>query len=148
MMKKYICIAFLGVFFACDESISLTVENPSDFERNELVEIPTTQIKLTLPQGKIYIVKDKDGSVIPSQVSYDGKLLFQTQINAGEKLNYRISADTPHTYPPKTYGRFAPERKDDFVWENDCVAFRTYGLALKPVSGPCHWMLLWHICIH
>ena len=31
----------------------------------------------------------------------------------------------------KAYGRFVPERDDDFTWENDKVAFRVYG----PSSG-------------
>jgi len=35
---------------------------------------------------------------------------------------------------PRTFGRFVPERSDDFAWENDLVAFRTYGPALR--SGP------------
>lgn len=29
------------------------------------------------------------------------------------------------------FARFVPERKDDFAWENDKVAFRTYGPALR-----------------
>ena len=33
---------------------------------------------------------------------------------------------------PRVYGRFVPERSDDFAWENDLVAFRTYGPALRP----------------
>lgn len=35
---------------------------------------------------------------------------------------------------PRTCARFVPERKDDFAWENDLVAFRAYGPALR--SGP------------
>ncbi|MES2438062.1 MAG: glycoside hydrolase family 88 protein [Verrucomicrobiota bacterium] len=35
---------------------------------------------------------------------------------------------------PRTFARFVPERMDDFTWENDLVAFRTYGPALR--SGP------------
>jgi len=31
----------------------------------------------------------------------------------------------------RTYARFVPERKDDFAWENDKIAFRTYGPALR-----------------
>ncbi|HYW97399.1 MAG TPA: DUF4861 family protein, partial [Bacteroidales bacterium] len=31
----------------------------------------------------------------------------------------------------QTYARFVPERKDDFAWENDQVAFRAYGPALR-----------------
>lgn len=33
---------------------------------------------------------------------------------------------------PRTFARFVPERLDDFAWENDLVAFRTYGPALRP----------------
>ncbi len=32
---------------------------------------------------------------------------------------------------PRAYARFVPERKDDFAWENDLVAFRAYGPALR-----------------
>lgn len=35
---------------------------------------------------------------------------------------------------PRVFARFVPERSDDFAWENDLVAFRTYGPALRP--GP------------
>jgi unsaturated rhamnogalacturonyl hydrolase len=35
---------------------------------------------------------------------------------------------------PRTFARSVPERADDFAWENDLVAFRTYGPALRP--GP------------
>jgi hypothetical protein len=31
----------------------------------------------------------------------------------------------------ETFCRFVPERKDDFAWENDKVAFRAYGPALR-----------------
>ena len=32
---------------------------------------------------------------------------------------------------PATYCRFVKERKDDFAWENDKIAFRAYGPALR-----------------
>jgi hypothetical protein len=34
-----------------------------------------------------------------------------------------------------TFGRFVPERMDDFAWENDLVAFRMYGPALAREGG-------------
>ena len=40
------------------------------------------------------------------------------------------------------YGRFVPEREDDFAWENDKVAFRVYGPASAaegPISGVDAW---------
>jgi hypothetical protein len=41
------------------------------------------------------------------------------------------------------YGRFVPEREDDFAWENDRVAFRIYGPASSgkgQVSGVDAWL--------
>jgi hypothetical protein len=40
------------------------------------------------------------------------------------------------------FGRFVPEREDDFTWENDKVAFRVYGPSSGgkgPVSGVDPW---------
>jgi hypothetical protein len=44
--------------------------------------------------------------------------------------------------PVMAYGRFVPEREDDFAWENDKVAFRIYGPSSGgkgPVSGVDPW---------
>lgn len=41
---------------------------------------------------------------------------------------YRLLSDHP---APRTHARFVPERKDDFAWENDKIAFRAYGPALR-----------------
>lgn len=35
------------------------------------------------------------------------------------------------TAEPRTFCRFVPERSDDFAWENDKIAFRAYGPALR-----------------
>lgn len=37
------------------------------------------------------------------------------------------SSKRPETRLPIAYGRFVPEREDDFAWENDKVAFRVFG---------------------
>jgi hypothetical protein len=37
----------------------------------------------------------------------------------------------PQQPTPSTWARFVPERKDDFAWENDLIAFRVYGPAIK-----------------
>jgi hypothetical protein len=37
--------------------------------------------------------------------------------------------------PPATWARFVPERADDFAWENDLIAFRVYGPAIKKTKG-------------
>ena len=52
--------------------------------------------------------------------------------------------EAPVASEPKVmaFGRFVPEREDDFAWENDKVAFRVYGPSSGgkgPVSGVDPW---------
>lgn len=42
----------------------------------------------------------------------------------------------------RVYGRYVPERKDDFAWENEYAAFRMYGPALRP-ENPSNGVDLW-----
>jgi hypothetical protein len=44
---------------------------------------------------------------------------------------------------PKTFGRYVPERKDDFAWENDKIAFRMYGKALEGTSENAYGIDVW-----
>jgi pectinesterase len=47
----------------------------------------------------------------------------------------RTEAVAP-VFPGKVYARYIPERLDDFAWENDKVAHRTYGPALAAEAPP------------
>ncbi|MDO6693312.1 DUF4861 family protein [Aliiglaciecola sp. 3_MG-2023] len=51
--------------------------------------------------------------------------------NTQTQTNTQSNANTPEV---KAYARFVPERRDDFAWENDRVAFRVYGPA-APLKG-------------
>jgi hypothetical protein len=138
----FLISAFIGLI-SCESGINISVGNPSDFDRSEMVEIPSDKL-MTLPSGKAYIVSTKTGEVIPSQLTYDGKLIFKTDINAKETLTYMIKTGAPVDFPAKTYGRFITERKDDFAWENDQVAFRIYGPALIEIDGPSNGLDFWY----
>ena len=84
----------------------------------------------------------------PGQVP--DKLLFQVDLAPGEtRTFYILDASALAAVPPpivKTFARFVPERFDDFAWESDRIAHRTYALALalsaeKTVSsGPDVWI--------
>ena len=39
-------------------------------------------------------------------------------------------------FPTKAFARYVPERLDDFAWENDKIAHRTYGPALAAPADP------------
>ncbi len=135
--------------FGCtsgDKSVTVKVENPSDFDRSaELVEVPQSQLsKVALAAGQAYIVTDAAGNVVPSQLTYDGKLVFQSGVDANASAQYTVTAGEPREYEARTYGRFVPERLDDFVWENDRVAFRAYGPALIAKDGPSTGVDAWY----
>lgn len=45
--------------------------------------------------------------------------------------------------PSLTYGRLVPERFDDFAWENNRIAFRTYGKALEATKENAYGFDVW-----
>lgn len=135
--------------FGCstdEKSVTVTVENPSDFDRSEeLVEVPQSQLaKVALAEGQAYVVTNDEGHLVPSQLTYDGKLVFQSGLDANASARYTVTAGDAHDYEARTYGRFVPERLDDFVWENDRVAFRAYGPALIAKDGPSTGVDAWY----
>ncbi|MFP5392645.1 MAG: DUF4861 family protein, partial [Gammaproteobacteria bacterium] len=98
-------------------------------------------------------VKDAKGRVLPYQVtnvaplSKDpqgigvayGELIFQHDFKAGEKsasFTIEKTDKVSPVFPTKAFARFVPERLDDFAWENDKVAHRTYGPALAAPAPP------------
>ncbi|MDR2914397.1 MAG: DUF4861 domain-containing protein [Tannerella sp.] len=143
-MKKifFLISAFIGLI-SCESGKNVSIENPSDFDRLEMVEISAEKL-MPLPSGKAYVVTDQKGEILPSQLTYDGKLIFQTDIKAKETIPYTIKVGASETFSAKTYGRFITERKDDFAWENDRVAFRIYGPALLAVDGPSNGIDFWY----
>ncbi len=66
------------------------------------------------------------------------KIPNSTKLEVGIKpSNEKLDAELAIYHDPKrprTFARQVPERKDDFAWENDLVAFRAYGPALRSGS--------------
>lgn len=150
-MKRVIYLLFAAVLLASCNSkpkeMTVTVENPSDFDRTtDLVELSLDAVKakVTLAEGQAYVVKNAKGEIIPSQVTYDGKLIFQSGVKAKETASFIVSAGEKQEFKAQTYGRFITERKDDFAWENDRVAFRIYGPALIASDGPSNGLDIWY----
>lgn len=84
--------------------------------------------KLGLPTvNSQLIVTDANGNEIPSQVTWDGKLIFQAGVGSKGKSIYYVQQGTPKQYEVKAKGRLFTERQDEFGWENDRVAYRVYG---------------------
>lgn len=150
-MKKivYLLFTFLLAVSCSNQSkgLEVTIENPSDFDRSsELAEVSVDALKdkVTLTGGQTYEVKNSKGKVVPSQITSDGKLIFPSGVKAKSTEILTITSGEKQDFNAKTYGRFIKERKDDFAWENDRVAFRIYGPALVPIDGPSNGLDIWY----
>ena len=65
-------------------------------------------------------------------------VIFQADFAPGETKTFTVTSGKKQTYKKedfKAYGRFVRERFDDFAWENDNIAHRTYGTALITWKG-------------
>jgi hypothetical protein len=143
MKKIFLMTIVCSLFAACSQDkISVKVQNDSSLDRaNEIVEIPWSDVSPI-------IVKNSDGIQIPHQILFDGnktpqKLIFPVSVKAGASAEYTITTGQPAKFITQAYGRFVPERKDDFAWENDKIAFRMYGPALLPLDGPSNGIDVW-----
>lgn len=132
-MKKT-CMFVLAAMFAmlvnAQQKVTLTVKNPVKSARLEMVEVDVDAIIKTTDnrlQTTDMIITDADGKEIPSQVTYDGKLIFQAGVAGKGKSIYYVQQGTPQQYEVRAKGRLFVERQDEFGWENDRVAYRVYG---------------------
>ena len=91
-------------------------------------------------------VLDSSGKEVLSQsvdTDYDDyhkpdKLIFQADFAPGETKTFTVAGGSKREYKKedfRAYGRFVRERFDDFAWENDRIAHRTYGKALITWKG-------------
>jgi hypothetical protein len=152
MKKSSLFLISLLLLSGCaDDRVKVTVENPLPFDRTaETVEIPLGDItgKLDAADPSALVVTDSKGNEVPSQLIYDGQaapqsLIFQTDVKGAAATVYYIVKGGPGTYEAKAYGRFVPERYDDYAWENDRIAFRIYGPALIEKDGPSNGIDVW-----
>jgi len=57
--------------------------------------------------------------------------LIYDEFLPGKTIHYRFSPGKPVEVENDLKALFVPERKDDFAWENDRIAYRMYGPALE-----------------
>jgi rhamnogalacturonyl hydrolase YesR len=111
---------------------------------NETIVLDWKALTTRLPALKpdYILVKDiASGKPVVSQsvdTNGDGsvdELIFQSDFAAREPTKVFLIEASNERLPvaeSKVFARYVPERADDFAWENDRIAFRTYGKALEP----------------
>lgn len=97
--------------------------------------------------GESFIISDNNGTQIPYQITYDNKIIFPVDVNANSNVTYQIKPGTPDKPAIVACGKFYPERVDDIAWENDRIAFRTYGPALQATGEQAFGYDIWVKCV-
>ena len=129
-------LALAGSNYSHAQQATIVVNNPTDAQRQELVEVSMSDVKSKLAgiapkKGEAYIVKNKAGQQIGSQITHDGKLLIDASVRPHGSATYYISVGKPYKQKVWTTGALYKIRKDDIAWENDRCAYRVYGPALQ-----------------
>jgi hypothetical protein len=143
-------VLFVAVFpaFVQAASLAVTAENTLSIARaSQTIELTASQLEpLGTKDLATVHVKDAAGKeLIVQAVDIDGDayrkpdmVIFQSDFAASEKKNFTVSTGAKQVYSReqyKAFGRFVRERFDDFAWENDRIAHRTYGKALETWEG-------------
>ncbi len=127
LMKVYALALSALALAACAKQTTITVENPSQHDRKEVVAMPVEDLGMC----NDFIMTDAEGREVPYQLTHDGKVLFVADLKAGAAAQFHAKAGKPAEAAKVAVGKHYPERVDDIAWENDRVAFRTYGPALQ-----------------
>lgn len=143
---KLAALLLLAAAAVIEIEMQVEIKNPRNVDRKgEVVGLNWKSLlaendKLTPENARVL---DSKGNTLLSQaVDNDGdggidELLFIADLAGGETKRFEARADASLKMPAseiRAYGRYVPERKDDFAWENDVAAFRVYGPALR--DGP------------
>jgi hypothetical protein len=152
--RKY----FFGIFFLlpafllAQTKANISIENKSNLDFKEtVVSVKWEAIVSKYPQidtTAFVVINDKTKKQIPFQLEHRGlkaiqNLLLQVDVKANTTLSISIQKGKPENVVAKTYGRYVPERKDDFAWENDVIAFRAYGKALEKTKEDAYGLDVW-----
>jgi hypothetical protein len=140
-MKKttFCCLLICLVFFANAQKTIIVTNSLTEQRREEVIEVPWSQITKAYPgldTTRFKVINSTTKKELPFQLEYEGmkevqNLLVQVSIPAKGTVTLRLVSGKPKAFPAKTFARYVPERKDDFAWENDKIAFRMYGKALE-----------------
>lgn len=132
---QFLIVAAILVLSSCsDQQPTITVSNSSPVDReNEVVTVDIAHFNV--PSKSVMLIDSQTGQEIRCQVvdansdNMADAIKFQLSLKQGESKQYVLKEGVSELKATevKTFARFVPERTDDFTWENDRVAFRTYG---------------------
>lgn len=147
-MKKIVFLLLAMSFAACaqEKAFRIAITNTSsEIRKDEIVELSTDVVKKF--KQKCFIITNMNGMQVPYQITYDHKLIFPVTVNPKSSALYTISVGKPDIFKKVVCGKHYPERVDDIAWENNRIAFRTYGPALQKSGEKAYGCDIWVKCI-
>ena len=120
---------------------TLTISNPTDAQRSELVAVDAAALGIEAGTG--VIVRDVSNIERATQWTHDGKLLMEAHVRPHGKAVFTLQPGTPAAFRSWVDGRQYPERLDDIAFENDRIGFRIYGPALQKKGEKGYGYDLW-----
>jgi hypothetical protein len=146
LLPAVLLVALPGLCFAADQLTVKTVNQLPLPRASQTIELSGKDLAPLGDDLERIHIKDAAGKEILCQAvdsDYDDfhkpdLLIFQADFAPGETKTFTAVVGKKHQYTKdefKAFGRFVRERFDDFAWENDRIAHRTYGKALETWKG-------------
>lgn len=152
-IKLFFCfILILPSTFWAQNKATISIENTSDLDRKDaVVAIDWKTILNSFPKIdtlNFVVINGNTKKQVTYQLEHQNapdiqNLLVQVDVKAKSKLALSIQSGKPEIFTVKTFARYVPERKDDFAWENDQIAFRTYGKAIEGSNEDAYGFDVW-----
>jgi hypothetical protein len=145
MWAPVLFFAAVILLHAEEKRLVITASNDLDIGRPaETIEVSWKDIQSLNPGFIPDLTEVRDAEtkklVVSQNLDLDGNgkpetLVFQYDFQPNETKQFilqkaPVSMQTRFEAMSKTYGRFVPDRYDDYAWENDKTAHRIYGQAL------------------
>jgi hypothetical protein len=144
-LGKAVALLVLAVGPGARADVTVTAKNDLDLARpSETVVLKWADVAAALPDVKPdrVVVTGPDGKPVvaqpvwfqPNKKKPADEFVFQADFAPHEAKTFTLAKGDPLPYEPAVYGRWVPERHDDFAWENDRIAYRIYGPELEIVE--------------
>lgn len=134
-----LCLAGSGLTVKAVNTLQLARYETLELSAKDLAplgESDLSKLHVTDGTGKELLAQAVDTDY--DELHTPDTLIFQASFAPAETKSFTITAGPKHKYALedfKAHGRFVRERFDDFAWENDRIADRTYGKALETWKG-------------
>lgn len=127
----------IALFSDAPKTVVTVTNSWTGFRNQETVELDWSGLQtpgLTADNAAVFDVQTNRFLLTQTMVNDQTKpctLLFQSDWAPNECKTFWVVTGQKLEPAQATFGMYVPQRKDDFAWESDRIAFRMYGKALE-----------------